>query len=95
MRKKVYGFPKEMSDAKKKKVILGLSGQWVKVKTTDKAFDCKGKLMGLNPDSNEFIFVGTKLIEGSKDQFILSKTARVSMVTSIEVLARRPRCVLL
>ena len=51
------------------------------------SFDCKDKLLGLDPDSSEFIYVGTKL----NGQFILSKTVRVSKIIRIKVLSRKPK----
>lgn len=80
-----------LNTSKKRSIIKKLTGKWIKVKTSYKSYDAKGKLLGFASESPTFIYVGTKLVSGSKDQFILTKTIKILIIEEILVYTRKPK----
>jgi len=82
---------KGLKTQEKRSILKKLTGKWVNVKTGYKNFSAKGKLLGFAPESPTFIYVGTKLVSGLKDQFILTKTVKILIIDEILVYTRKPK----
>lgn len=82
---------KGMKMREKRSILKKLTGKWVYVKTGYKSFRAKGKLLGFAPESPTFIYVGTQLVSGSKNQFILTETVKILIIEEIRVYARKPK----
>lgn len=82
---------KGLKTSEKRSILKKLTGKWVNVITSYKNLGAKGQLLGFAPESPTFIYVGTKLVSGSKNQFILTETVKILIIEEIHIYTRKPK----